>query len=77
MGGISMRNVVGLAVILIALMLMLFAMWFYVFVFSVEQAARIKQEQAHAMDDSLRAKYCTGGPYENEIVRRFCATKGK
>ena len=72
---ISVRKVLGVALAMVLLMLAVFAVWFYVFIIPVEQAAALKQTQAEAIDRELRAKYCTSGSYENEITRRFCTAK--
>ncbi len=72
---ISIRKILGAALVMVLLMLAVFVVWFYVFIIPVEQAAALKQTKADAIDRELRAKYCTSGSYENEIMRRFCAAK--
>lgn len=64
-----------MAAIMVVLTLGVFALWYYVVIVPIEQAAALKQAHAEALEKELRAKYCTGDSYENEIVRRFCAVK--
>ncbi|MCR4327970.1 MAG: hypothetical protein NUV53_00430 [Patescibacteria group bacterium] len=72
---ISIRKVVGVALVIILFMLALFVAWYYVFVVPIQQAAAIKQAQADEINRELRAKYCTSDSYVSENIRRFCTSK--
>ena len=72
---ISVRKILGVALVMMLFMIAIFVAWFYVFIVPVEQAAALKRAKADAIDRELRAKYCISGYYENEIIRRFCTTK--
>ncbi len=75
MGPISVIKILGAALVMVLFMIAVFVAWFYVFIIPVEQAAALKQAKSDAIDRELRARYCTSGSYENEIMRRFCTAK--
>jgi len=72
---VSVRKVLGVAFVIVIFLLAVFAAWFYVFIIPIQQAATLMQAQADTINRELRAKYCAGGTYESENIRRFCTSQ--
>ncbi len=64
--------VITTAVIAAAVIAGVFFAWYYSKVFISYQQSAAERARAEAVEAQLRQKYCTGGPYEIEVIRKFC-----
>lgn len=70
--GVRWGLVFATAIVIFVLVFSIFSVWYYTTIFAAKQREAQQKARLEAIELQMRQKYCLGGEYANETIRRFC-----